>query len=168
MSITTQYPIIEELESNNSRLFKEEIIKREAEEDNIDFFEGCKLALDPMVSFGVKQVPERSDIDGQGLSWGEFCDLADQLQKRELTGHAARDAILEAMLQSHDAEWNKWYRRILIKDLRCGVSEKTINNVVKKVNKDYTIPVFKCMLAHDSANHEKKLVGEKLLDYKFY
>ena len=166
MSITTQYPIIEELESNNSRLFKEDVIKREAEQDNIDFFEGCQLALDPMVSFGVKQVPERSDIDGQGLSWGEFCDLADQLQKRELTGHAARDAILEAMLQSHDAEWNKWYRRILIKDLRCGVSEKTINNVVKKVNKDYTIPVFKCMLAHDSANHEKKLVGEKLLDYK--
>ena len=40
MSITTQYPIIEELESNNSRLFKEDVIKREAEQDNIDFFEG--------------------------------------------------------------------------------------------------------------------------------
>jgi len=166
MSITTQYPIIKELESNNSRLFKEDIIKREAEEENIDFFEGCKLALDPMVSFGVKQVPERSGPDGRGLPWGEFCDLADQLMKRELTGHAARDAIVEAMDTSHDEEWNKWYRRILIKDLRCGVSEKTINNVVKKVNKDFTIPVFKCMLAHDSANHEKKLVGEKLLDYK--
>ena len=166
MSITTQYPIIKELESNNSRLFKEDVIKREAEEENIDFFEGCKLALDPMVSFGVKQVPERSGPDGRGLPWGEFCDLTDQLMKRELTGHAARDAIIEAMDTSHDEEWNKWYRRILIKDLRCGVSEKTINNVVKKVNKDYTIPVFKCMLAHDSANHEKKLVGEKLLDYK--
>ena len=166
MSITTQYPIIKELESNNSRLFKEDVIEREAEEENIDFFEGCKLALDPMVSFGVKQVPERSGPDGRGLPWGEFCDLADQLMKRELTGHAARDAIVEAMDTSHDEEWNKWYRRILIKDLRCGVSEKTINNVVKKVNKDFTIPVFKCMLAHDSANHEKKLVGEKLLDYK--
>ena len=166
MSITTQYPIIKELESNNSRLFKEDVIKREAEEENIDFFEGCKLALDPMVSFGVKQVPERSGPDGRGLPWGEFCDLADQLMKRELTGHAARDAIVEAMDTSHDEEWNKWYRRILIKDLRCGVSEKTINNVVKKINKDFTIPVFKCMLAHDSANHEKKLVGQKLLDYK--
>tara|TARA_B100000965_G_scaffold403333_1_gene431186 strand:- start:1356 stop:2684 length:1329 start_codon:yes stop_codon:yes gene_type:complete len=166
MSYTSQYSVIEELESNNSRLFKEDVIKREAEEENIDFFEGCKLALDPMVSFGVKQVPERSGPDGRGLPWGEFCDLTDQLMKRELTGHAARDAIIEAMDTSHDSEWNKWYRRILIKDLRCGVSEKTINNVVKKVNKDYTIPVFKCMLAHDSANHEKKLVGEKLLDYK--
>ena len=30
-------------------------------------------------------------------------------------------------------EWNDWYRRILIKDLRCGVSEKTVNNVAKKM-----------------------------------
>ena len=160
------YTIIQELESNNSRLFKEDIIKREAHEENIDFFEGCQLALNPLTTFGVKQVPERSGPEGSGLSWNEFCDLAEQLMKRELTGHAARDAINEAMEQSDDYEWNSWYRRILIKDLRCGVSEKTINNVVKKVNKDYTIPVFKCMLAHDSANHEKKLVGKKLLDYK--
>ena len=64
-------------------------------------------------------------------------------------------------------EWNNWYRRILIKDLKCGVSEKTINKVCKKNNAtDYMIPVFSCMLAHDSANHEKKLVGKKMLDYK--
>ena len=160
------YSIIQELESNNSRLFKEDVIKREAEANNINFFQGCQLALDPLVSFGVKQVPEKTNSDGNGFSWNQFCDLADQLMKRELTGHAARDAIVEAMEQSNESDWNSWYRRILIKDLRCGVSEKTINNVVKKVNKDFTIPVFKCMLAHDSANHEKKLVGEKLLDYK--
>ena len=160
------YSIIQELESNNSRLFKEDVIKREAEANNVNFFQGCKLALDPMVSFGVKQVPQRSGPDGSGLSWNEFCNLTDQLMKRELTGHAARDAIIEAMEQSSESDWNSWYRRILIKDLRCGVSEKTINNVVKKVNKDYTIPVFKCMLAHDSANHEKKMVGKKFLDNK--
>ena len=160
------YSIIQELESNNSRLFKEDVIKREAKANNIEFFQGCQLALDPLVSFGVKQVPEKTNSNGNGFSWNQFCDLADQLMKRELTGHAARDAVAEAMDQSNESDWNSWYRRILIKDLRCGVSEKTINNVVKKVNKDYTIPVFKCMLAHDSANHEKKLVGEKLLDYK--
>ena len=160
------HSIIQELESNNSRLFKEDVIKREAEANNTEFFQGCQLALDPLVSFGVKQVPEKTNANGGGFGWNQFCDLADQLMKRELTGHAARDAIVEAMDQSNESDWNSWYRRILIKDLRCGVSEKTINNVVKKVNKDFTIPVFKCMLAHDSANHEKKLIGEKLLDYK--
>ena len=159
------YSIIQELESNNSRLFKEDVIKREAEANNIEFFEGCKLALDPMVSFGVKQVPEAT-VDGDGLTWQAFKELTRKLINRSLTGHAARDAIIHCKDMSTVNQWNMFYRRILIKDLRCGVSEKTINNVVKKVNKDFTIPVFKCMLAHDSANHEKKLVGEKLLDYK--
>ncbi len=159
------YSIIQELESNNSRLFKEDVIKREAEANNIEFFEGCKLALDPMVSFGVKQVPEAT-ADGDGLTWQAFKELTRKLINRSLTGHAARDAIIHCKDMSTVDQWNMFYRRILIKDLRCGVSEKTINNVVKKVNKDFTIPVFKCMLAHDSANHEKKLVGEKLLDYK--
>ena len=159
------YSIIQELESNNSRLFKEDVIKREAEANNIEFFEGCKLALDPLISFGVKQVPEAT-VDGDGLTWPAFKELTRKLINRSLTGHAARDAIIHCKDMATVDQWNMFYRRILIKDLRCGVSEKTINNVVKKVNKDFTIPVFKCMLAHDSANHEKKLVGEKLLDYK--
>jgi DNA ligase-1 len=63
-------------------------------------------------------------------------------------------------------QWNGWYRRILIKDLRCGVSEKTINKVVEKINERYTVPTFACQLAHDSANHEGKLAGQKLIEVK--
>jgi DNA ligase-1 len=63
-------------------------------------------------------------------------------------------------------QWNLWYRRILIKDLRCGVSEKTINKVVEKKYPTYAIPVFSCQLAHDSANHESKVSGEKLIEVK--
>ena len=158
--------IIKEIESNNSRLFKEEIIRREIENDNTNFFTGCRMALDPLITYGVKQVPE-AEADGPGLSFGEFVDLATELRDRTLTGHDARDAILEAMNQSTTDDWNYWYRRILIKDLKCGMSEKTINSVVKKTKRDeFKIPVFTCMLAHDSANHEKKMVGKKFLDFK--
>ena len=158
--------IIKEIESNNSRLFKEEIIRREIENDNINFFTGCRMALDPLITYGVKQVPD-AEADGPGLSFGEFVDLATELRDRTLTGHDARDAILEAMNQSTTDDWNYWYRRILIKDLKCGMSEKTINSVVKKTKRDeFKIPVFTCMLAHDSANHEKKMVGKKFLDFK--
>ena len=140
---------------------------REVTNDNTNFFTGCRMALDPLMTYGVKQVPQRAGPDGPGLTFGEFVDLATDLRDRTLTGHAARDAIIEAMDQSNDLDWNGWYRRILIKDLKCGVSEKTINSVVKKTNqKDYLTPVFKCMLAHDSANHEKKMVGKKFLDNK--
>jgi DNA ligase-1 len=158
--------IIKEIESNNSRLFKEEIIRREIENDNTNFFTGCRMALDPLITYGVKQVPE-AEADGPGLSFGEFVDLATELKDRTLTGHDARDAILEAMNQSTTDDWNYWYRRILIKDLKCGMSEKTINSVVKKTKRDeFKIPVFTCMLAHDSANHEKKMIGKKFLDFK--
>jgi len=42
-----------------------------------------------------------------------------------------------------------------------------VNSVAKK-NKfgKYMVPVFTCQLAHDSANHEKKLVGKKMLEVK--
>jgi DNA ligase-1 len=70
------------------------------------------------------------------------------------------------MKSATKAEWNGWYRRILIKDLRCGVSEKTINKVVEKKYADFSIPVFGCQLAHDSANHESKVSGKKLIEVK--
>jgi len=158
--------VIKLLESDNSRLYKEDVIKQQAESDHTNFFTGCRMALDPLYTFGVKQVPQ-AEADGVGLDFDEFTKLATKLNERELTGHNARDAIIEAMNKSTADEWNYWYRRILIKDLKCGVSEKTINNVTKKLGKkDYMIPVFTCMLAHDSANHEKKMVGKKFLDTK--
>jgi DNA ligase-1 len=154
------------LESHPSRLNKEAIIEEIAKEGNDEFFAGCRLALDPMVTFGVKQVPEKKDADGPGLNWDVFVVLAGGLRDRDLTGHDARDAIAKAVKQATKQEWNGWYRRILIKDLRCGTSEKTINKVVEKKYGNYTIPVFGCQLARDSANHESKVTGKKLIEVK--
>ena len=131
-----------------SRLDKEKIIAKAMEEGLDDFFEGIRMALDPLVTFGVKMVPEKEDEKSQSFSWTDFHKLAKKLIKRDLTGHAARNAILEAMESSTKAEWNGFYRRVLIKDLRCGVSEKTINKMAKKFPK-YAIPIFSCPLAHD-------------------
>jgi len=158
--------IIRSLEDHPSRLNKEDIIRVQAEAGHTEFFKGIRLALDPMVTFGVKKVPTHSGPDGQGLPWTVFQDLADKLAKRELTGHDARDAIELCLAIAKKNEWNDWYRRILIKDLRCGTSDKTINKVVEKKYADYAIPVFGCQLAHDSTNHESKVAGKKLIEVK--
>ena len=159
---TQPQDIIAQLEADNSKLAKQAIIKAAHDEGLPEFFEGLSMALDALVTFGVKQVPERSDVlSGQGLSWSVFKELADKLANRELTGHAARDAIELAMSVATTEQWNGWYRRILIKDLRCGMSEKTVNKVVPG-----TVPVFTCALAHDSANHEKKMTGKKQIEVK--
>ena len=161
---TQPQEVISKLEAANSRLAKEKVLLEAMEEGLNEFFEGVRMALDPLVTFGVKQVPE-SKVDGQGLKWEVFKKLAKQLQDRELTGHDARDAILLTRDIATQDQWNMFYRRILIKDLRCGVSEKTVNKIAKKFPQ-YSIPVFTCPLAHDSANHEKKMIGKKQVEVK--
>ena len=163
---TQPQDVIKKLEADNSRLAKEAVLLEAMEEGLDEFFEGVRMALDALVTFGVKQVPERSDIlTGQGLSWPVFKELADKLANRELTGHAARDAIELAMGIATTEQWNGFYRRILIKDLRCGMSEKTVNKVAKQFPQ-YAVPVFTCALAHDSAKHEKKMTGVKQIEIK--
>ncbi len=158
--------IIKELELHPSRLDKEAIILNAMNKGFAEFFEGVKMALDPLVTFGVKQVPEKEeDLSLKGCEWEDFKKLTNKLIKRELTGHAARDAINLIMHTATKEQWNGFYRRILIKDLRCGVSEKTINKVAKKFPQ-YSIPIFSCQLAHDSANHEKKMIGKKQIEIK--
>jgi len=161
------HQIIAKLESDNSRLFKESVIADEMTKNNTEFFEGIKLCLSPFVTFGVKKVPTHGGPDGQGLPWQVFAKLADQLAKRELTGHDARDAIELCLKTAKQDEWNFWYRRILIKDLKCGVSEKTINNVAKKQKrKEFEVPLFTCQLAHGFEDNEKKASGKRLVEVK--
>ena len=157
-----------DLESHPSRLNKEAIILAIAETSSHanEFFHGCRLALDPMITFGLKQIPEKTDEDGPGLPWDSFTLALTGFVTRNVTGNTARDMIQAMMKSATKKEWNGWYRRILIKDLRCGTSEKTINKVVEKKYAQFAIPVFGCQLAHDSANHESKVSGKKLIEVK--
>jgi DNA ligase-1 len=154
------YEIIKELESDNSRKFKESVIAREDKNNNTELFEGVSMAMDKLRTFGLKQVPE-SPQDGPGLEWDTFLETTNQLELRTLTGNAARDKIDYLMGLATRDEWNHWYRRILIKDLRCGVTEKTINKFSK-----IKVPVFECMLADDSKKHESKLKGQVFVEPK--
>lgn len=165
MSKLLPYQVIQALEADNSRLNKETIISQQVTDQNKEFFDGVRLALDKLVTFGVKKVPTHGGPDGQGLPWAAFKQLADSLHLRQLTGHAARDAIELALSASKKDEWNDWYRRILIKDLRCGVSEKTVNKCLKGSTIS-PVPVFSVMLAHDGADHENKITGKKILQPK--
>ena len=160
------WDIINQLEIHNSRLNKEAIIEAEANAHNTEFFEGCSLALDKTITFGLKQIPEKTDEDGQGLSWDAFTLALTGFVNRDITGNMARDMINRMMAAATKKQWNQWYRRILIKDLRCGVSEKTINKAVEKINANFLVPVFTVQLANDSSNFENKLRGRKLVEVK--
>ena len=160
------HSVIWDIESHPSRLNKEQILQAQAEFGNDELFAGLNLAFNAMVTFGLKQIKEKTDEDGPGLSWDNFNVVAMRLRDRTLTGNAARDAVDAIMSQATVAQWNGWYRRILIKDMRAGFSETTVNKVVSKNASHYIIPVFSCQLAHDSANHESKVTGAKFIEVK--
>ena len=159
------WEVIQLLEADNSRLAKEAIIKQELDAKNFEFFEGVRTALDNLITFGLKQIDEKTDNDGEGLTWESFSLIITGFVNRQLTGNVARDVVQSMMKSATKEQWNYWYRRILIKDLRCGVSEKTVNKVVKK-HPEYQIPVFTCQLAHDSNNYEGKVAGKKYVEVK--
>jgi DNA ligase-1 len=154
------WKIIQELESDNSRLKKEAIIRRESDAENIRFFNGVGACLDGFRTFGIQKVPT-SKKDGPGITQTEFDDVLKQMEERQLTGDSMRGMVQDLCDRSKMEEWNDWYRRILIKDLRCGVTHKTINK-----HSTMKVPVFECMLADDSKKHEKKMVGEVIVEPK--
>jgi len=158
--MTQPWKIIQELEADNSRLKKEAIICRESDAENIRFFNGVGSALDGFRTFGVQKVPV-SKKDGTGITQTEFDDVLRRLEDRTLTGNAMKDVIQDLCDRSNMEQWNDWYRRILIKDLRCGVTHKTINK-----HSTMKVPVFECMLADDSKKHEKKMTGEVYVEPK--
>jgi DNA ligase-1 len=161
---------IRDLESSDSRIHKEKVIEkalmaaRLGSADAQCFLFNCYQAYNPFYAFNVRQVPETTDLTGRDNPWPRFWALLEDLRTRGISGHRARDAIQECADEFDSDEWNNLARRVLIKDLRCGVSEKTINKVVGKT--EYRIPVFSCQLAQDSTDQPKKLRGIKRLECK--
>lgn len=163
--------------SVSGRNDKEEILRNAWNDGERNLFIGIRMAYDKLITFGVKKVAEIEGIDDDHFestyTFDNFINLTNKLSKRELTGNAARDAIHQAASASRTDEWNNFYRLILLKDFKCGISETTVNKVLKEIGKkdktalDFVTPVFECQLAHPSAKYPKKLKGKKFLDVKF-
>ena len=161
---------IRDLESSDSRIHKEKTIEKAlmasklGSTDAQAFLFNCYQAYNPFYVFGIRQVPETEGLTGQTNPWPRFWALLESLRTRSVTGNRAREAIEQCSKQFDSDEWNNLARRVLIKDLRCGISEKTLNKVLGKT--EWKIPVFSCQLAQDSTDQPKKLKGIKRLEVK--
>jgi DNA ligase 1 len=159
---------ITKLTESDSRLHKEQVIEQalvaaQVGSDNADvFLRLAKKCYDPYVTFGVKQVPVGAS-DSQENPWQDFMQLLEDLENRELTGNSAREAINEMSERFHHTEWNLFCAPVIRRDLRCGVSDKTINKICKKTK--YEIPVFVCQLA-TSCDDRPEMRGLKRLEVK--
>ena len=160
---------INKLNESDSRLHKEDVIKQALEAsvlgstNAINFLSFVKACYNPYVTFGVRQVPDTVGIADAENPWEEFNELMLQLSQRRLTGHAARDAIQSTAERFDSEEWNTFLAPVLRRDLRAGISDKTINKICKKT--DYEIPIFGCQLATNSEGRPE-MKGIKRLEPK--
>ena len=166
--------VIARLEAHSGRLHKERILRDAWDQGCVEFFQGAQLAYDALVTFNVNKAPLFDNTTDPldfvpSLDWAAFVQLLDQLRTRQVTGNAARDLIRAASDGAAAADWNGWYRRVLLKDLKCGITDSTINKILEKAGpaaEPYIIPVFSCQLAKNGDDHPKKISGIKLLDPK--
>lgn len=122
--------ILEQLESVSSRLVKEAILR-----ENID--DKCLLrvfifALDPYSDYGIKKfkrnTPVTDSIVPDDHALNHFMDILELLKDRTLKGNKARFTI-ENCLSRFTEKQQKWCERILLRNLRCGVQDSTVNKV---------------------------------------
>ena len=157
------------LNESDSRLHKEDVIRQALEAsvlgstNAINFLKFVKACYNPYVTFGVRQVPESSGLEHRSNNWQEFEDLILKLSNRELTGNAAIDAVKKLAWNFDSYEWNHFVAPVLRRDLRAGISDKTINKICKGT--EYEIPVFGCQLATTSENRPE-MQGVKRLEPK--
>lgn len=96
----------------------------------------------PYVTYGIKEiheVPTRTVTFT--VSWERWKNTFARLANRSLSGNAARDLVAEE-LASTDPEWREIIRRVIARDLKCGINVTSINKVFPGL-----IPTFNVSLA---------------------
>ncbi len=142
------YTIFEQLASDNSRLAKEAILIKNKNNELLKRV--FHLALDPFIQFYIRKIPEYKK-NTNGASLDVALQQLDFLSMRVLTGNAGI-SHLQTILESVNHEDAKIIERIIAKDMRCGVSEATVNKIWPGAISTYPV-----MLA---SGYEQKLVDK--------
>jgi ATP-dependent DNA ligase len=126
--------ILDEIASSASRLHKESVLNRER--DNADLREAFRLAYDPYTQFYIRKIPIYSPRGRDDLAEG--MRRLGLLSSRTVTGNAGIEH-LRLVLESLSEDDSYVVTRIIGKDLRCGVSEATINKIWPGLIAEYPV-----------------------------
>jgi DNA ligase-1 len=136
------HQLFETLASDNGRKFKEDLLSQH--KDNELVKRVVQLACDPSINFYQRKIPAYAPrLDGgvKGLDWA-LAELA-ALTNRTVTGKDAIDH-LTMILENVGANDGEVIKRIIQKDLRCGMSDSTANKVWKGMIAEF--PYMRCCL----------------------
>jgi len=123
--------VLEELECTSGTNAKRDILLRNAKNNLLK--EAFVAAQDPYTVYYVSKLKLPPSVKDIGLQDDEamasFLDeVLPTLSSRKVTGNAAKDYVTKA-LSAYDSRQQKWAMRILLRNLRIGVQETTVNKV---------------------------------------
>jgi len=139
--------LLDDLAANPSRLYKTS--KLEEHKGNSLLLHIVRLALDPFTQFYIRKIP-KYEATGNGCLMTAIDSLF-ALSSREKTGNAGIEHLTQ-ILTSLSPKNAKVIEKIIAKDLKCGVSIATANDVWPGLILEYP-----CMLA---SQFEQKLVDK--------
>lgn len=147
------FRLIEQIAAVSGKKDKEAILKRGLDELGDDLHYVLGMTYSPLVTYGVRSLPHRNAASATDTA--EFGDSTDvllrDLSARALTGKAAIDAI-QAELNRLSPESAELLKRVILKDMRAGFGDSTMN----KVKKDWVpeFPYMRCSLPKHVKLHE--------------
>ena len=133
--------ILHQLEAASGRLEKEAILKAHATDPV--FKEVCRLTLDPLVNFYIKKLPEAGVARPGADVWSlneALESIKTHLATRALRGNAATTHV-HRLLTCLEPDDREVLRRVLGRNLKCGVSESTVEKIWPDLKLSYP-----CML----------------------
>ena len=146
------FDILEELASDNSRLFKQALLEKH--KDNEVLKEVFRLAYDPFTQFYIRKIPaytrNTGKMDGQ-LTLQLAMPQLGMLSTRQVTGNAGIDFLADLLSRLNDKD-AQVFERIIGKDLKVGCSASTANKVWP-----YLIAEYPCMLC---SQFDQKIVDK--------
>lgn len=154
------FELLDELERTQGTNAKRDFLELHSKNDLLK--RTFKAAFDPYIVYNVKKFakPKAMPYPGPNEDDTSLRALLDvmlpQLESRAITGNAAKKMI-ETAFKLLDETQQKWYERILLKNLRVGVRDSIVEDVWPKL-----IPCFEVALAHTLKSDFVKGEGIKI------
>jgi DNA ligase 1 len=153
--------IIGELQAESSKTGKEAILK--ANKDNELFRKVLRFVYNPFIVTGLSTKKITKNVKINSSSYPTTLEEAINHLRKNNSGRDTDIAVIQSFINTLETdEMKEVAQQIFTKDLKVGITEKTINKVYGKGE----IPSFGVMLAESYAKKEDKVKGKFFITLK--
>lgn len=164
MNIHKIYGIMNQIETQSAKTTKEQILKNN--KGDKDFLEALTFLLNPYIVTGISTKKLNKKIAIKNGNLHDELHTLKEVMDYLLKNNSGRDidilAIQDFMCRQDTPELQTFIKKFVTKDLKLGISEKTVNKIYGKD----TIPTFAVMLAESYEKKQDKVKGKFYITLK--